>query len=85
MMVTLQKCPICGTPLILATDGKLHASYQYGCGGIKIGITGLTRPDKDGEIRKYVPCKRNVDGAEGFICPETGDFICISRASEEGE
>lgn len=50
---------------------------------MKIRVTGLTRPDKERQIREYVPCKRNVDGAEGFIFPEIGDFICIRPALED--
>lgn len=47
---------------------------------MRIGITRLTKPDKEGKIREYVPCKRDEDGVEGLICPETGDFICIGPA-----
>lgn len=54
-----------------------------GCGGMKIAITSLTKPDKEGKIREYVPCKRNDDEAEGFICPETEDFIYIRPSKED--
>ena len=76
------KCPVCGTPLTLATDGKLHASYQLGCRATAIGITRIEKRDEDGVIREYVPCKRNSDGAQGYVCPETEDFICADEINK---